>query len=421
MNPRRLTTAHDRQRGTVTLQFAMFAFGFFALAAVVVDMRIDMLTQQRMQDATDFAALEGMRYRDRFGDTDRRQRTRESIEEFFDDDFTPSNGDAIGMGAGPLISLVGGDPESNANALIVVDPNNRVYHPVPQTNFPNQPHGDLVAGVYLGGAATHEEFADYSRTDFNPSASGNGVGAISQAQPNFLVRLRRTNDLLGLDDIPGVSQSAPPIPLLFGLGSLVQRTPGQAYNPRTDGITVRSTSIGGARRAVTAAGPGPAFGFPALQNFVLLAPGGGALWDSLGVNASITLQRSAAGTLTEPPPSSTVWGRFAENPATSNGVFPRVGQVVLAAPATRPIPTGESNVPIVRVIGGVETVIGFGRITVSSVTPTTITITKRRGVVGLGGVSAIDPVSMASLGASAVLRTAHSAFSEPLLAPVLTR
>jgi hypothetical protein len=185
-------------------------------------------------------------------------------------------------------------------------------------------------------------------------------------------------------------------------------------------VTVRSTSIAGVRRAVTISGPGPSRGFRALQRFALLAPGGGALWDSLGVGGAVVLQRNAAGTLTHLP-TGDVWGRFGSPTGLPGGVLTRVGEGVAATPAPGTIRTGETYVPIARVIGGVETLIGFGRVSVSGVTATSITVTKLRGIADFGGVSAIDPIPLARLGASAVLSAAHSAFSEPMLAPVLTR
>jgi hypothetical protein len=253
------------RRGAVMVQFAMLAFGFFALAAVVIDMRLASYTQQQMQTASDSAALEALRQRDEFGVAQVRATARDSIEYIFDDDLNASNGDPLRIGAGPVLRLTGGTAVDNASALLTV-PQNPVYDPVLQLNASNEQSGDVVTGAF-DPDADHSESFDYSRADFTPAAA-----AATNAQA-VLVRLRRTNDVDGLDQVAGTSSSGPTIPFLFGLGSTIHRSAGSSYNPRTDGVTVRSTSIAAERRALEVSGPGPAYGKPPLQRFVLFSGG----------------------------------------------------------------------------------------------------------------------------------------------------
>jgi uncharacterized membrane protein len=53
-----------KRRGYTLVFFAMFLFGFMALAALVIDIGFARLTQRQMQTAVDAAALEGLRFRD---------------------------------------------------------------------------------------------------------------------------------------------------------------------------------------------------------------------------------------------------------------------------------------------------------------------------------------------------------------------
>jgi hypothetical protein len=63
----------------------------------------------------------------------------------------------------------------------------------------------------------------------------------------FLVRLRRTPNLGGLDEEQYVSSTGTGLPLLFGRGTLIQPNQSSDYSPRRDGITVRATAIAHAR------------------------------------------------------------------------------------------------------------------------------------------------------------------------------
>ena len=278
-----------RRCGYTLVFFAMLMFALMGLAALVIDIGFARLTQRQMQTAVDSAAIEGLRFRDDPNvpeadrDESRRNRASDVVAMIFDDDLDPDNGDDGAFydaanpdphageqfnvdgqfGAGPILEFTDGvnddDPvgdtklaaskfihsESNPN------PNPKVgsyratpfYKPVIQHNDGNENHGDLVAGNFLEDQATpddeveHDENADYVRSDFDLTEDS-----------AFLARLRRTNDFRGLDNIAEESSSGPPVPYLFGRGSLLAfRDPTVTYSPRHHGMTVRATGIADAR------------------------------------------------------------------------------------------------------------------------------------------------------------------------------
>ncbi len=205
---------YRRRRGYVLILFALFAFGLFALAALVIDMGFVRLSQRQMQTAVDGAALEGLR--------NGREEANKLVVYVFDDDLDAANGDPRNFGAGPILNFEGGvgDPTFAASQLISV-PTSHVYKPMQsngepgiETNELNDADGDMVKGVSPDG------------------------------QPTFTTRMKRSRE----SPVPGISTSGPPVPLLFGRGSLIQlSTPGD-YSPLQHGITVRATAIAQATR-----------------------------------------------------------------------------------------------------------------------------------------------------------------------------
>lgn len=266
---------------------ALLFFGFFGIAAVVIDMGLVRVTQRQMQSAADTAALEGLRSRDQNlafcemnglnpqqCDTlglDEKQCNDLGLSEEQCESFRLTNRRTIAAamaqaaslnGAGPDVKLSGGlgDP---FNSSQLIEPSNfGPYTPTPvdlQTNAANRPHGDMVSGVYCPDPAgcDHSEAPDYTRADLSAPDP-------TQAAPSFLVRLRRTNDFQGLDNVDGVSSTGPPIPFLFGRGTAIRKNDDpdvgnpNDYDPRTNGLTVRATAIADARPAMrigTAADP----------------------------------------------------------------------------------------------------------------------------------------------------------------------
>jgi hypothetical protein len=250
------------RRGYTLVFFAMFLFGFMALAALVIDVGFARLAQRQMQTAVDAAALEGLRFRDEvpediakfivesggvpppeanrddpeWREYARRWLARHMVRATFEDYVDPKTGVWIQYGAGPTIDFEGGiGPAELAAAQTLVPESLGVWKPVLELNRANEKHGDLVAGEY-DPEKEHWELPDYTRDDFKtPGDSG------------FLARLRRTNNFLGLDDIEGVSSHGPTIPFMFGRATAIGKIPGEIYSPREHGMTVRATAIADAK------------------------------------------------------------------------------------------------------------------------------------------------------------------------------
>jgi hypothetical protein len=249
-------------------QFALLAFGLFAMMSLAIDVGYVTLTRVQMQNAAEAAAIEGMRQRDVLADDGavsdcvRRQAARDVVGWTFDDDFEVA-ADERQFGAGPDIGLEGGEGSVAAfQTLVIRDP--RVYKPRLQLNQPNQQHGDLVSGHYSPLAPAED--SGYARSDFVPGMMIGSAECDPVPEPSpgsgpitddaFLVRLRRTNDLDGLDELPAISSRGPAVPLLFGRGALIGGDPDEDYLPRVHGLTVRATSIAQARPALRV-GPPP--------------------------------------------------------------------------------------------------------------------------------------------------------------------
>lgn len=299
--------SHSR-RGNTLVMFAMFAFVVMGIASLVIDLGLGRLTQLQMQTAVDSAALDGLRLRDNVSDgmlayspavqeclvnagysvppatpyiskdsawqswlagarslvqgnslvreSIRRTMASDTVALAFDDDLDATNGDVRQFGAGPVVATMGGvgDPAIAASQLLAVGnmPSSRVFKPVRSNGAPglelntsDAQEGDMVQGKYGLNSSypgdLRDETAGYDRRDFTPiseSASGD----------SFLVRMRRSNDWLGLDNQEGISSAGSPLPFLFGRGSLIQMSTdptanSTGYSPRRDGVTVRGTAI----------------------------------------------------------------------------------------------------------------------------------------------------------------------------------
>ena len=394
----------------------MLVFGILAVAALTIDLGLVILAQDQMQTATDGAALEGVRWKDEVDDDQRRQIAAAMIGVIFDDDLSPDPlaPDPYGLGAGPIIGVVGGLPQSNGAAQIVLD-QPTVYKPnaegTPiQLNQGNLVHGDLVSGVYFdvvgGEPVAHVEAADYVRDDFLPEDTGDA----------FLARMRRTRNALSLDQEPGISSSAPPLPLLFGLGALVSAPAGAEYNPREDGITTRATSIAAPKRALRIASPA-AQPLAARVGALPLVPIAIRLsrWETLAVGVEETLAAAEFVRAVELDPTQDTTDRVDV-----------VGESVTAAPpgAVPAIPNAiEVVTPVIADVDGdgIDQVIGFGVVIVTALSADNATVIKRGGRLPRSGTEARDPFALRELAADPALFAAHQAMSEPVLAAVLVR
>lgn len=317
-------SAHPRRRGVALLLFALLVFVMLGVAALVADVGSASLAQAQMQSATDSAALEGVRLRDfhslrPFSDRYRRQRVSELVQHSMDDDLHPTGGvdvtsggstmpdpnglpalgpdgaDALRTGAGPLYHVTGGIGDANASAQVSVPRGDEVQgadryvdDPVLQPNRFNELYGDMLSGTAHVGIHTREP-RDYDRIDFTRAA--NFGAAESWTSIGFLVRMRRSTRPNPLDHVPGVSSRGPGIPLLFGMGSTVHRT--DFFNPRTEGLTTRSTSIAVGRPAIHVGPPPMALdGSPIPDR--LGAPMRGSGWWHVTTSGSTVVRRHAA-------------------------------------------------------------------------------------------------------------------------------
>ncbi len=283
--------------GYVLVWFVLLLVAIMGLAALTIDLGLVRAAQRQMQSAADSAALESLWGRDdprvpgHLRDRWRREQASGAVSLQFDDDLDPM-ADALQLGAGPMLPMSAssaGDPSLDASRLLLVE-DAGPYKPTVQTNWPdNEPHGDMVAGAFVGGETSFET-AEYERADFVPASGGDPV---LQGGPAMLVRLRRTNDFLGLDRQAGVSDAGPPLPLLFGRGGLVPaRDPGAGYSLRHHGFTVRATAIAELRPAMSV-GVLSAPDIPGAAPFAIRAE----RWDGLesGAASTLLLQVSESG------------------------------------------------------------------------------------------------------------------------------
>lgn len=271
MNSRfaRIQRAEPGRKGSILLLFVLLTFVFLAIAGLVIDVGLANLTQAQMQVAADSAAIEGCRWRNfdeglGFSNGEKRRKAATMVRLAFDDDLHPTQGgyvpdngtvplapddeDAAKLAAGPGLRVSGGTGAWAANAILDSQPDSelaRLDDPRLQSNNANQPQGDMVAGRFLEGRPATESGA-YVRQDFVRATPGTqNVNALS-----FLVRMRRAGNVNPVDTQTGVSSSMPTLPIVFGLGSTILQAPGDDWDPRRDGITVRATAIASARPAM---------------------------------------------------------------------------------------------------------------------------------------------------------------------------
>lgn len=363
------------------LQAILLVFAFFGIAALVVDMGYVRLSQVQMQSGADTAALEGLRGRDELGEAARRDEARLFVTRTYLD---PA-GERL-VGAGPELTLSGGVTGGNASQLLSVsaDP---VYRPALEPNLANAPHGDMVAGTYIGGQGV--ENSAYQRTDFDPAGSS-----------AFLVRMRRTDGRNPLDTPDGAAVSTGrSLPLLFGLGTTLQGDGGGGYNVRFDGITVRATAIADGRpaRRITNALAAP-FGLD--RDY----------WAAMPDGAPVAVDVDGAGVLRS---GGAVAGLFLAGPVN------RIGLAVTPSGAPLAI-NGSFYVPLYAVIGGVSRVIGFGSIAAASGAGVMQLARTRNRMAGAG---ASVHVAEGFFGVPDVglILAANNTLDGPLLAPALVR
>jgi hypothetical protein len=357
------------------VQLALIVFGLFAMVALVTDLGFVTLTRVQMQTAAEAAAIEGIRQRNRFSDgysSDcvRRIAARDLVRWTFDDDFDISS-DALQLGAGPFVDFAGGTTELDAMATMSI-PAQPVYKPALQYNLEsNAVHGDMVSGHY-DAAQDHDELNTYARPDYTevggwggglppcpasmpppgsqPASGASGLLAVSN--DSFLVRLRRTRNVDELDDIPDVSSSARPLPLLFSRGTAIHSDQGAGYNVRTEGLTVRGTAIAQAQPAMRVGLPSRAANVPGAWSFALTRSFASSFPNGAVVSIDASGQMTVAGALV---------GQFAADAPS----IATVGNPLIEAPAGScdpdAVPDELALVPVYDTVGlsSTDRVIGF--------------------------------------------------------------
>lgn len=410
-----------RRQGYVLVLVAMLLFGLMAIAALTIDVGLARLTQTQLQAAADTAALEALRRRDVYpvGDPRPRADAATLVAAMFDDDLDPSNGDALQLGAGPVVTLTGGLTELNASQLLTV-PASPVYDPALETNAPgNLPHGDFVSGTYDPGQPHDDEDATYARSDFTPAPDAATIA------PAMLARLRRTDGRNALDADPGVSSSGPSLPFLFGRGTTIHGqdpTDPTVYDPREHGLTVRATAIADLRPVVWAGHPVPTPSAPGLTRVALDS----VAWAALPFDVPQALDIDAAGAVRDA--ALNVVGKAYVDVAGPV----RFGQeLVTESPlAAHAFAVEERWLPLFTAVAGAgDRVVAFGRVEVTGAMPGAITLTKRVGGVAHVNASAVRafalPADIDTPGELAALTAARDSLlttpEDVLRAPVLVR
>ena len=363
------------------------------MASLVIDWGYVNLARVQMQSTVDAGAVEGVRLRDVApddpiaSDLNRRVAVSQLATWTYDDDFDAPSGDSLQLGAGPDVMLTDGQTDLNALQTLSV-PANPVYQPNLQWNDEaNLAHGDLVSGTY--GIPDPEcpnenpgmECPDYTRKDF--------VSADASTSPTanaFLVRLRRSvrpeafQDPDSLDSIPDVSSAGPTLPLMFGLGSLLQPE-SDPPGIRLTGITVRATAIADAQPARGVGTPDPFFDPPRL-GVTPFALDRVAWRDTLSVDTPVSSNISGSGEVTV---GGAVLGQFVTQVLS-------IGQPVQASPPESGSVEIDGYAPLYQEILGTQRIVGFARIEMTGTAPGSAQLIKRSGHVAVeNATSSIQP------------------------------
>ncbi|MEC7584663.1 MAG: pilus assembly protein TadG-related protein [Planctomycetota bacterium] len=414
MRPTNATTRPTRgrahQEGAVLVMVALLLVGIFGLLGAVVDGGRLRITRQQMDAGAEAAALEGLRFKDQDGDSGRRDRAIRSLALQWDDDLDPDNGDRFGLGAGTLPVVTGDTPLGGVLQADPAIPGG--YKPAVERNPANVRNGDLVAGQYLPGGSGSETDA-FVRDDFEAAAAG-GVPQVLADAPAFLVRLRRATNRLALDRQPGVSSAGPPFEWLWARGS-AWREPGvgESGQSRSDGLTIRATSIASAERALVVSDDPAAS--TRLAPFALLG-GVTDAWAGTEPGSALVLETDAAGFLTLGDSEQGVW------------LTGRASRVAIALTPGGGIGTIEDGaelliVPVYQSQGELRLVAGFtlATATLSGVTLNVVRVAGRVLAVGASTASPSALDSRLALAQDPPLLALHRSFPEPVLAPVLRR
>jgi hypothetical protein len=396
----------------------MMFFGIMGLAALVIDLGFARLTQRQMQSAVDSAALEGLRWQAAApaGSQTPRQQASQMVSSLFDN-YVDSSGGTIQYGAGPVVNFSGGiGPTDLAAAQDMATGLPPVYQPATsggaaglELNSSNATEGDIVAGTYNSGQPSAEA-DDYTRADFTPAPPSG-----SPSSNSLLVRMRRTNNLNGLDQEPGVSSSGPTLPILFGRGSMMARSGSGGLLSVASGITVRATAIAGPQPAKTV---GPLYTSTSGTLVAQLAPFAirSDIWAEVSGGSAVTVNPLAAGSGAE-----ILTSQFQIS-------LTAIGQPLATSTNDSALLTGPQGALYVPVYADFAsqpgTIIGFASYSNWSYTSGSLSLGPASGKVQIGGQN-VSPVMALPLPATlaaadaATLFQDHAALSYPLYAPAL--
>lgn len=394
MNRQQMTLWPTSRRGSILPWFAVSLFVLLPLAALVIDMSLVRLTRRQMQTAVNSAALEGLRFRDsipvstlrtivdcplcateeeflnevRVNDPEcacteatdqvvrdyvRRRLAQRITTAIYDDDLLSTQEDEWNVGAGPDVDYEGGIVVAGQfRAQPLIEPKS-AYKPNPRLNFGTNDHpaGDFVAGSFDRNDTEHDEYSNYSRTDFTPADSDASIATA------FLARLRRTEE----SNQVGIASFGPPVPFLFGRGGVTRALPPHApdeiWNRRESGTIVRATAIANAVPAVTVGVPSAEIDV-GLARFAMSR----TIWESALLDIDLNVTRSGTD----------VTGDF-----IGRGIAQEVTTLGMEATATivAPWEEGVRYVPIF-VDETDERIVGFGIVRISSVVDETAVVRK---------------------------------------------
>ena len=384
-----------RRRGqSLVLMFFVFV-ALIGVMALPLDFGFVLLARRQMQTGVNTAAKEGLRGK---GLTDydandeelRRTNARVLLRLNYDDDFDLS-GNTTTLGAGIDSSLIQGNGFRSttigpADTTLAEDLANRstfIYRPDEfQLNQANADHGDMLVGTY-SPAGTHTEASDYVRPDFDSTATD---------PSSFLVRMRRTHNPDGLDDVPDVSSGGGGLPLMLARGGWMKaKDASAAYAIRRDGVTVRSTAIAHSvpARGVGIADPTLTPPLIGVAPIALDLPG----WQAMTTDTSYGLN-VADGQVTDGATLLSTARRI--DAETAMFVTEVLAAVEESWPAPNLVSDGSTTVFYVPIINTIpasnavteDLVIGFGRLRLSR-TGTSFTITPLAQIVAAENASSM--------------------------------
>jgi len=335
------------RRGSLMTLFAVLLFAFLPLMALTIHTGFVTLTRRQMQTAVNTAAKEGLRTELSSSAPPGSSRSDVStlVSLVFDDDLdTTADSQAMTLGAGPNVNMTDGVAFSGSNfraSRQLSGVGLGVYQPVLQVNSGDAAHGDMLTGQY-NSISSHDELSSYAREDFLLSGDPGYV-----ADDAFLVRMRRTNDAGGLDEIAGISSRGTPIPYLFGRVPYGNADGGTSLlDQRERGTIVRAAAIAQTQPVVAVGVPSPNVD-EGLAVFEIES----ASWTGLtnGTPVSVTLQ--ADGSIT-----GGVTGRFIDRVLVTLG-DQTTGLGFVAAD----LEVGSIRVTAIKSnINGTDRVVGFG-------------------------------------------------------------